>query len=179
MHILVTNTFWLYCLAMFKPVAICRAPAARGMRVRYLVMQTRGRKLTAAERVANCNGTTMNINLVEWNTELLYWVDSLWCESLVDLEEVDIVERQSGLLENLGDRECRADTHDARGNTDDRSSNVFADDGEAKALSHGASGEKDSSSTVRDLRGVAWKREVLVMCRKKRNKPFSVTHQHE
>ena len=28
MHILVTNTLSLLCLAMFKPVAICRAPAA-------------------------------------------------------------------------------------------------------------------------------------------------------
>ena len=56
------------------------------------------------------DGTTPDVDLVEGDAEVLYRVDGLAGESLVDFEEVDVVLRNTGLGENLGDGECRSNT---------------------------------------------------------------------
>ena len=105
---------------------------------------------TAAKWVTHGDGTTPDVDLVEGNAEVLYRVDGLASEGLVDFVEVDVVLRDTGFGENLGDGECRSNAkafrdmvskplhdkirrmqeglpHDTRRNTDDGRCDELAD----------------------------------------------------
>lgn len=88
-------------------------------------MGTRGIR-TTTQRMANSNRTTVNINFLEWNTNLLDAEDGLTSKGFIDFIEIDIVFGQTGLFENLGDSICGADTHNSWRDTDDGCGNEFA-----------------------------------------------------
>jgi hypothetical protein len=94
------------------------------------------------------NGTTMNVDLFIRNADTVDRVDGLAGEGLVDFEEIDIVLAQSSALQYFGNSIGGTDTHDAWGNTDHRSENELADDGEAEAFSDGATGEKNGCCSI-------------------------------
>jgi hypothetical protein len=83
---------------------------------------------TTSERMANSNSPTMHIHFVGWNAERLDAVQSLTGESLVDLVKVDILFRESDLLEHLWDSVQRAHTHDARWYANDSGGDKLAED---------------------------------------------------
>lgn len=70
--------------------------------------------LTATKWVTDCDGTTANVDLVEWNTEVLHREDGLASERFVNLEEVDVVLGYAGLGEDFGDGERRSDTSNSQ-----------------------------------------------------------------
>ena len=71
--------------------------------------------------------------------------------TLVELVQVDVVLRDTGALENLGDGERGTDTHEVRLDADDGGHAELAEDREAEFLSLGTAGEEDGGGTVRDL----------------------------
>lgn len=72
---------------------------------------------------------------------MLHAHDCLARKHIVDLIEIDVLEAEGGELEDLGDNECWADSHDARGNADDGRGDEFAKNEEAGSLGDGATGE--------------------------------------
>mgnify|MGYP006876458639 CR=1 FL=1 len=71
--------------------------------------------------------------------------------TLVELVQVNVVLRDTGALEDLGDGERGTDTHEVRLDADDGGHAELAEDREAEFLSLGAAGEEDGGGTVRDL----------------------------
>lgn len=109
---------------------------------------------SAAQRMAESNGTTLGVDLFVGDTKLVDRVDGLGSESLVDFENVDIVQLETSSFDGNRDGESRANTHDARRNTNDRSSDVLAEDGETELLGGLALHQEDGSGAIRDLGGV-------------------------
>ena len=132
-HMLVTNTLSFLCLAMLKPVATWRAPAA-GSKM-SLVEGENLRIHTASERVSNSYGATVHIHLVEWNANLLDRVNGLRRKGLVDFVKVNVVLSQTSLLQNLWNCVGRTHAHDPRRNTNRTGCDIFAKDGKSKAFS--------------------------------------------
>jgi hypothetical protein len=54
--------------------------------------------------VSGGDGAAVDVGLLGVEPELVDAVDRLAGEGLVDLDEVDLVERQAGLLQELGNR---------------------------------------------------------------------------
>lgn len=104
--------------------------------------------------MAKGNGAALGVDLVEVQAKLVRAPHALASKGLVDLEDVDVVLVDAGLLEDLGDGGPWSDTHEQGSHTDDRGGNVLAQDGLAEALSGGALHEEHGSSTVGDLGGV-------------------------
>ena len=109
----------------------------------------------AAKRVAEGNGTTLGVDLFSGEAKLVGAPHALGSKSLVDLEDVDIVLGDAGLLQSNGDGLPGANTHEQGLDTDDASSDVFANDLLAQALSSGTLHEQNGGGTVRDLGGIA------------------------
>lgn len=117
----------------------------------------------ASKRVTDSNRTSVDVDLLLRDPEVLHAHHSLARKRLVDLVEVDVVEGQGGELEDLGDGERWADTHNARGDSDDGRGDELAEDGEAKALGNRAAGEDDGGSTIGDLRSIAGVRGAVLL----------------
>ncbi len=64
--------------------------------------------------MAERDGAAVDVELLVGDAELALAVDRLAREGLVDLEEVDVVDREAGLREQLLHRRERADAHDRR-----------------------------------------------------------------
>lgn len=78
-----------------------------------LILQRRnGSILTDTKRMAESDGTTLGIDLLDINADCSDAVEGLGRESLVDLEDVDVVDLKTSLLEDGGDSEGGANTHD-------------------------------------------------------------------
>ena len=84
------------------------------------LVEGRGRELGAgaSEWMAEGDGAAVDVELVVGDAELLLDVDRLAAEGLVDLEDVDVVDREVVLGEQLLDRRERADAHDRRVDAD-------------------------------------------------------------
>ena len=61
--------------------------------------------------MAGGNGAAIDVGLVGIESELVDAVDRLACESLVDLDKVDVVERDARLFEQLGYCDRGTDPH--------------------------------------------------------------------
>src|SRR5688572_16272392 len=69
----------------------------------HLVDQRRGQLRTGApERVSQRDGTAVDVHLIGIEVELLHAGQRLGGERLVELDEVDLIECQPGLLQKIG-----------------------------------------------------------------------------
>src|SRR5437588_3983353 len=68
-----------------------------------------------AERVTDGDRAAVDVELVDVDAELTVRRDHLGGERLVDLREVDVVDREPGALERLPGGLDRAESHDLRG----------------------------------------------------------------
>ena len=72
-----------------------------------------------AERVAECDGTALRVQLFFRHAELLDAVGRLAGESLVNLENVDVVNCQATVLQSCWDSVCGSNAHDLWRDTGD------------------------------------------------------------
>src|SRR5205085_222418 len=73
-----------------------------------------------AQRMAERNRAAIDVHLLSIEPELLLDGEVLRGKCFVDLEEIDVVERESVLLEQLADGRRRPHAHDARVDADGR-----------------------------------------------------------
>jgi hypothetical protein len=78
-------------------------------------------------------------------------VETLTSKGLVNLKDINVVDRKSGLFKNLGNRNGRTNPHNRRGNTSDRSSDKLSNDRKPILLSNTSSRKNHGSSTIRNL----------------------------
>lgn len=104
--------------------------------------------------MAESNSTTLGVNLLRRNAELINTPDTLGSEGLVDLVNVDIILGDAGLLQCNGDSRPGADSHEQGLDADDAGSDVLADDLLAQTLGGGPLHKEDGGSTVGDLGGI-------------------------
>jgi hypothetical protein len=109
----------------------------------------------AAERVAEGDGAALGVDLALVQAKLVGAPHALRGEGLVDLEDVDIILVDAGLLEDLGDGGPWTDTHQEGSDAGDRCSDVLAENGLAESLGSRALHEKHGSSAVGDLARVS------------------------
>ena len=104
-----------------------------------------------AERVAEGHGAALGVKLLLGHTKLLNAVGSLRGESLVDLENVNIVHGEATVLQSSGDGVGRADTHDLGRDASDSEANDAAVDAGTKTSGNISAGEKNAASAIGDL----------------------------
>lgn len=107
-----------------------------------------------SQRVANSNGTTSGVDLGLVDSTMLDGEQSLGSESLVDLENVNVVDGQTKVLKDSRNGVSGANSHELGGNTDGLAVDKLGKDGLAKLLGNRSSHEENGSGTVGDLRGV-------------------------
>ena len=107
--------------------------------------------LTATKRVPHSDRSAPKVHLLKRNTEVLNGHDGLTGERLIDLEEIDILQGQTGKVEDLGNSIGGSDTHNLGRDTDDGRGDELAEDGETEALGGGSFGEEDGSCAIGDL----------------------------
>lgn len=108
-----------------------------------------------AQRVAEGNGAAAGVHLGPVEAELVPAVDGHGAKGLVELDDVDVGEANVVLLEQLGDGDGRADTHDAGRQAGNGRADVLGEHGEAELDGHGALHEHHGGGTVGDLTGVS------------------------
>mmetsp|Transcript_123933 Transcript_123933/g.174831 ORF Transcript_123933/g.174831 Transcript_123933/m.174831 type:complete len:384 (+) Transcript_123933:233-1384(+) len=113
--------------------------------------------------MAASDGTTLGVDLVVGDTELLLAVKSLSGESLVQLVDVDIVDLQTGIVQSLGDGISWADTHNLGGNTSDGISDPLGGNGKTKLFSGGSSSDQDDGGTIGSLRRVTGGGDTILL----------------
>ena len=101
------------------------------------------------------NSATPRVHLLAGQAKSLPAVNSHASESLVDLNDVDVVEGDVVDGEEFGDGDGGADAHDAGGETGGGGGDVFAEDGLAELLGGGALHEEEGGGAVGELGGVA------------------------
>ena len=104
------------------------------------------------EWVTKGNCTTLRVKLLGRHAQFLYAVGGLGSESLVDLENINLVHGETGSLKSGRDSESRSNAHDLGRNTGDGEANNTAVDAAAESLSNISAGKKDARSTISDLR---------------------------
>ena len=109
----------------------------------------------AAERVAEGDGTALGVDLLLGDAQLVDAPDALRGEGLVDLEDVDVVLGDAGLLKRDGDGLPGTDTHEQGLDAHHAGGDVLADDLLAQTLGGRTLHEQHGGGTVGDLRGVA------------------------
>jgi hypothetical protein len=107
--------------------------------------------------VAERNRTALRVDslVVVGETELTGHREALRSEGLVELDEVDLIDRQAGLLEQLARGRSGSDPHDARWNTCDGRGDHARLGREPEALHCGLRGDQQRAGTVVDARRVA------------------------
>lgn len=108
------------------------------------------------------NSSTPDVHLRVVDLQGVEAVDGHGRESLVDLDEVNVIEGKAELGEQLGNGDGWADTHDAGSETSDGGADVLGEDGLAELLGCGALHHQDGGATVGKLRRVAGMRPVAV-----------------
>jgi hypothetical protein len=109
---------------------------------------------SAAKRMAQSDGTTLGVDLLNGDVALLDSVNGLGSKSFVQLEDVNIIDLEASTLNSNGDGESRSNTHNVRGNTNHSGSDILAQDGKTKLVSGLTLHQENSGSTVRDLGSV-------------------------
>jgi hypothetical protein len=109
---------------------------------------------SASERVTKGNSTTLGVDLLEGNVELLSTVDGLGGESFVEFNDINVRDLDASTFSSDGDSVSRSNTHDTRRNTSNSRGNVLSNDGQVELFSGLALHEQYSGSTIRHLGGV-------------------------
>lgn len=100
------------------------------------------------------DGSTLGVDLLLRDTELVGTPQALAGESLVDLVDVDIVAGDAGALKGLGDGLPGTLTHEEGLDADERGSDELANDGLAELLGDITAHQQNGGGTVGDLTGV-------------------------
>ena len=108
----------------------------------------------ASQRVTKSNGTTLGVDLLQGQAKLVDTPHALGGKGLVDLEDIDIVLGDTGLLQSNGDGLPGTDTHEQGLDTNNAGGDVLSDDLLAQTLGGGTLHQEDGGSTVGDLRSV-------------------------
>lgn len=108
----------------------------------------------ASQGVAHGDGTTVGVDLLQRKTAGLNGVDSLGSESLVQLENIDILDLLADLLEDSGDSNGGTNAHDARRASNNGGGDELADNGESELLGGLALHQENSGGTIGNLGGV-------------------------
>lgn len=111
-------------------------------------------RASAAERMTEGDSTTLGVDLLSGQAKLVDAPHALGGKGLVDLEDVDLILGDAGLLESNGNGGPGTDTHQEGLDTDNAGGDVLADDLLAQTLGSGALHEQNGGSTVGDLGGV-------------------------
>ena len=106
----------------------------------------------------------LGIDLVERDAQLVDAPQTLTGEGFVDLEDVDVVLADAGLLERDRDGFPGPDAHKEWRDANDRGRDEFAEDGLAELLGCGALHEQDGGGAIGDLRRVA-RVDGAVLCK--------------
>jgi hypothetical protein len=118
---------------------------------------------SASERVTKGNSTTLGVDLLEGDVELLSAVDGLGGEGFVEFDNVNVGDLNTSAFSGDGDGIGRSDAHDTGRNTSNSGSNVLAKDGQVELLGSLALHEQNSGSTIRNLGGVTSSGETIVV----------------
>jgi hypothetical protein len=110
---------------------------------------------SGTKRMTQSNSATTNVHLGVVNLECVQAVNCHGCKSLVQFNDVNVVNLEVELAEKLGDGDGWANTHDAWCKTSDRRADELGEDGLAEGLCHAALHENDCSSAIGDLAGIA------------------------
>lgn len=105
--------------------------------------------------MAEGDGAALGVKLFLGHAQLLHAVGSLAGEGLVDLENVDIVNRQAAVLQGGGDGVSGSDAHDLWGDTSDRKADDTAVDAATQSIGHISARQKDARGAVGDLARVS------------------------
>ena len=98
--------------------------------------------------MADGDSTTVNVDLLEGNTNFLHAEDGLTGKGFVDLVEVNIVLSQAGLFEYSWDGVSGTDTHDSWWDTNNSCGDEFTDDGQTETFGDRSAGKDDCCGTV-------------------------------
>ncbi len=102
------------------------------------------------------DGTTAGVELMIWDLELIFAAPpGLRSEGLVDLEDINVVNIQTSVLESFGDSVAGANSHKFWRNTSSGIADQTAVDFAAELLCDGALGQNNCSGTIGNLRGVS------------------------
>src|SRR6478609_9855589 len=104
--------------------------------------------------MAKGNSTSLGVDLLLGNTQLVGTPQALAGKSLVDLPDIDIILGDTGKVESLGDSLPGALSHKKGLDTNNRGANVLAEDLLSKLLGSRSLHEEDSGSTIGNLTGV-------------------------
>lgn len=107
------------------------------------------------------NSTTLGVDLLEGDVELLSAVDGLGGEGFVEFDNVNVGDLNTSAFSGDGDSISRSDTHDTGRNTSNSRGNVLAKDGQVELLGSLALHEQNSGSTIRNLGGVTSSGETI------------------
>lgn len=112
-------------------------------------------RTSASQRMSQRNSPTSWVHLLPVQLQRIFAVHSHTSERLVQLEEIDVVDRETVLAQQLGHGDGWANTHDARRETGDGGANELGNDGLAELERFAALHEEDGGGAVGDLRGVS------------------------
>lgn len=109
-------------------------------------------RASRAQRVAERNGAAADVHLAVVNLERVLAVDCHAGESLVQLDNVDVVDGNVELAQKLGNGNRGANTHDAGSQAGNGGTNKLGHNGLAKLNGLGTLHEKDGRScNLREL----------------------------
>lgn len=94
------------------------------------------------------DGPAAHVHLLVRDPERVLAVHGHGRERLVHLDDVDLVQGDAELAEELGDRDGRADAHDARGDARDGRADELGHDGLAEVLGFGALHQEDGGGLI-------------------------------
>lgn len=86
--------------------------------------------------MAQSNRASSRVKLFLWHAELLHAVGGLASEGFVDLENVDIINLQSCILQCCWDGQCGTNTHNMRRHTSNGKANDSAVNLASEFFSH-------------------------------------------
>lgn len=91
------------------------------------------------------NGSTSDVHLLVWDLEDIFAVDGHGGESLVNLDDVAVIDSDVVFGEELGDGDGRADTHDTGGQTGNGGTDILGENWLSEFDGAGALHEENGS----------------------------------
>ncbi len=114
----------------------------------------------ASKWVAKSNSTATDVHLLVWQLELILTVHSHRSKSLVDLNDIDIIDAELELLQELWDGDGWSDTHDSWGDTSNGGTDELSKDWLAELDGSRALHQQNSGGAIGDLGRVASSRPI-------------------